>query len=223
MVERSSEPIRVALVNDYELVVAGLDHFFDSYPGVVQVVELAADVPVISDVDIALYDTFGHGSPRGEAMKQLIGNPQVAKSVVYTWVLDPQAIESSVTLGVNGYLSKGLTAREMVEALQRIHAGEIVISPVPHDKAPVVGGEWPGRSESLTAREAEIVSMIAQGYSNQEIADRAHLSINSVKSYIRNAYRKIGVTRRSQAVAWALDHGFTSRASRTVTEASVTG
>ena len=57
-------------------------------------------------------------------------------------------------------------------------------------------------------REAEIVALITQGLSNQEIADRSYLSINSVKTYIRTAYRKMGVERRSQAVLWGIQHGF---------------
>ena len=69
-------------------------------------------------------------------------------------------------------------------------------------------GVWPGQSQGLTARESEVLSLITQGLSNQEIADRCYLSINSVKTYIRTAYRKMGVTRRSQAVLWGLAHGF---------------
>ena len=203
--------IRVALVNDYELVVAGLGHFFDSYPEAIEVVQMSADAAVTSQVDIALYDTFGHGSPRVEAIDQLLANPHVAKTVVYTWVLDAELIDSSLRQGISGYLSKSMTARDMVEALRRIQEGEVVVSHSPSEKEPSVAGEWPGRAEALTAREAEIIAMIAQGYSNQEIAERTRLSINSVKSYIRNAYRKIGVSRRSQAVAWALDHGFVAR------------
>ena len=57
-----------------------------------------------------------------------------------------------------------------------------------------------GARAGLTAREAEVLALITQGLSNQEIAERSYLSINSVKTYIRTAYRKIGVTRRSQAV-----------------------
>ncbi len=53
-----------------------------------------------------------------------------------------------------------------------------------------------------------MLALITQGLSNQEIADQTYLSINSVKTYIRTAYRKIDVTRRSQAVAWGLKHGF---------------
>ena len=57
---------------------------------------------------------------------------------------------------------------------------------------------------------------MTQGLSNQEIADRVFLSINSVKSYIRNAYRKIGVERRAQAVVWAVENGFKPDTMRTV-------
>ena len=69
-------------------------------------------------------------------------------------------------------------------------------------------GQWPGRDHGLTAREAEVLALITQGLSNQEIADRTYLTINSVKTYIRTAYRKIGVTRRAQAVGWGMRHGF---------------
>lgn len=60
---------------------------------------------------------------------------------------------------------------------------------------------------ALSSRELHVLHLIAHGLSNQEIADAVFLSINSVKTYIRSAYRKIGVTRRAQAVVWALRHG----------------
>ncbi len=68
--------------------------------------------------------------------------------------------------------------------------------------------DWPGKAQGLTVRESEIVALITQGLSNQEIADRSYLSINSVKTYIRTAYRKMGVERRAQAVLWGIRHGF---------------
>ena len=71
-----------------------------------------------------------------------------------------------------------------------------------------IGGDWPGREEGLTAREAEVIALITQGLSNSDIASHSSLSINSVKSYIRSAYRKIGVTSRTNAVLWGVEHGF---------------
>ena len=79
-----------------------------------------------------------------------------------------------------------------------------------------VAGEWPGRSHGLTARESEVMALIAQGLTNQEIAERAYLSVNSVKTHIRSAYRKIGVERRSQAVLWATRNGFLPDHERTI-------
>ena len=58
----------------------------------------------------------------------------------------------------------------------------------------------------LSARESEVLALITQGYTNNDIAARSYLSINSVKSYIRSAYRKIGVERRSQAVRWGMEN-----------------
>ena len=68
--------------------------------------------------------------------------------------------------------------------------------------------DWPGRGAGLSAREAEIIALVARGLSNQQISDETYLSLNTVKTYIRTAYRKMGVTSRTQAVIWALDHGF---------------
>ena len=63
----------------------------------------------------------------------------------------------------------------------------------------------------LTDRELSILELVGSGVPNQDIADRLFLSVNTVKTYIRTAYRKIGVTRRAQAVRWAVHHGLTPR------------
>ena len=80
----------------------------------------------------------------------------------------------------------------------------------------VEGADWPGREIGLTQRESEVLALITQGLTNQEIADKAYISINSVKTYVRTAYRKIGVSRRAQAVSWGMDHGFRPQRARTV-------
>ena len=68
-------------------------------------------------------------------------------------------------------------------------------------------GRYPGvPGATLSARESEVLALIARGYSNKEIADELFLSINSIKSHIRSAYRRIGVERRTQAVLWAIEH-----------------
>ena len=202
-------PIRLALVNDYEVVVRGLAEMLRSYTDAFDIVELNADMPVQQVVDIALYDTFAQAQGDGEGVARLLANPRVDKLVVYSWNLQESLSASTMQRGVSGYLSKSLTASELTAALQQIARGETVISPDPAgSRAAVVGGDWPGRAEGLTAREAEVLALITQGMSNVDIATRTSLSINSIKSYIRSCYRKIGVSSRSQAVLWGATHGF---------------
>jgi len=197
----------VALVNDYEVVVQGLASMLRSYQDRVQVVELDTNRNVDRTVDIALLDTFANTHDDQEGVRMLVRNPLVAKVVVYSWSLDQGLIESALARGADGYVSKGLPAAQLVSALETVHAGgEPVHTGTARTR--IVAGDWPGREEGLTPRESEVLALIAQGLSNAEIADRAHLSINSVKSYIRSCYRRIGVTSRSHAVLWGIDHGF---------------
>jgi DNA-binding NarL/FixJ family response regulator len=129
--------------------------------------------------------------------------------VVYTWNFAPPLIEVALSKGASGYLSKTLPASALVDALERIHGGEVVVSPPPPRTCLSVGQNWPGRSEGLSERESEILALITQGKNNQEIAALTYLSANSVKTYIRSTYRKIGVQSRTQAVLWGVEHGFT--------------
>jgi NarL family two-component system response regulator LiaR len=203
----ASRPIHIAIVNDYEIVVAGVAAMLAPHHDRVAVVELDSSVPVISDVDVILYDTFGQVQGDGVDLEDLVHGSD-ARVVIFSWNLQPELVGRAIAKGASGYLSKGLAAEDVVRAIEEVHAGKIV---TPDDEGAVNGGaagDWPGREAGLTAREAEVLALITQGLSNQEIADKSYLSINSVKTYVRTAYRKIGVTRRAQAVVWGMQHGF---------------
>lgn len=205
---------RVAVMNDYEVVVLGVLGLLAPFEDQVRVVELDVDLPVSEPVDVALYDAFSMEGTHTQALDDIIANPMIERLVLYTWNLGRDIVEEALARGVRGILAKGLPATELVDALRRVHAGEVVVSPVPVDEQPLVPGDWPGRAEGLTAREAEVVALITQGLSNNDIATRCYLSINSVKSYIRSAYRTMGVSTRSQAVRWGIEHGVDSTPTR---------
>ncbi|MCE1178401.1 MAG: response regulator transcription factor [Micrococcales bacterium] len=204
------KPLTAALVNDYDLVVRGVAHMLDDYKDRVSVVELDAGTDVAEPVDIALYDSFAQAPFDAGDLADVLNNPKVRRVVVYTWNLQNDVIRIALEMGVDGYLSKTLPAEGLVKALERINAGERIVSRVQTqvEDDELVGGDWPGRAEGLTQRESEIIAHITQGLSNQQIASTCYLSINSVKSYIRSAYRKMGVASRSQAVLWGVEHGF---------------
>jgi DNA-binding NarL/FixJ family response regulator len=206
-------PLRLAIVDDYAVVIAGVASFLAAER--IEVVETGASKPVISDVDIVLFDTFAQIQGEGIDLEDFVRDSG-AKVVVYSWNLRPELIEQAIAAGASGYLSKVLTGPQIVAALERVMGGEIVILPGRSETSVDAAGDWPGRSAGLTPREAEILALITQGLTNQDIATRAFLSINSVKTYIRSAYRKINVTRRSQAVLWGVENGFKPDTLRTL-------
>jgi len=204
----SPGPIRVAVVNDYEIVVAGVAAMLEPHRERINIVELDSSLPVISDVDVILYDTFAAIQGDGVDLEDLVHGGD-ARVVIFSWNLEEQLVRKAIDRGASGYLSKGLDAEQVVAGIEAVHRGETVTPPESTMSADrEANGEWPGREFGLSAREAEVLALITQGLSNQEIAERTYLSINSVKTYIRTAYRKIDVTRRSQAVAWGMRHGF---------------
>src|SRR5215208_376358 len=206
-------PIRLAIVDDFAVVVAGVASLLAGER--IDVVETAASLPVISDVDIVLYDTFAQVQGQGVDLEDFLRDSG-AKVVIYSWNLQPRLIEQAMAGGASGYLSKVLTGPAIVAALERIMSGETVILAGDNETSVGGAGDWPGRSVGLSPREAEVVALIARGLTNQEIAELAHVSMISVKSYIRSAYRKMGVERRTQAIIWAMANGFQSDTERTV-------
>ena len=192
--------IRVAIVNDDELVMRGLAAML--HPR--EEFDLVTDLAARPAVDIVLIDPLVSG-PRDRTLQGLVADPHVAHVVVYTWNFQPWSAGEWIRQGATGYLSKGLTSASLVEALTAIRAGRVIVAPGRHGAT--LSADWAGQEEGLTEREAQVLSLIASGMSNLEVAEHIDLSVNSVKSYIRSCYRKIDAESRSQAVLWAVAHG----------------
>jgi NarL family two-component system response regulator LiaR len=209
------EPVRLAIVNDYEMVVSGLASMLEEHQDRVHVAEINAQTPVLSDVDVVLVDTFGQVPRDGGTLADLV-RECAAPVIIFSWDMPRETIVAALAAGAGGYLAKSLKAKEIVDALEAIRDGEIVVltDSLVDEPAGGWGVGWPGQEVGLTPRGAEVLAFITQGLSNQQIADNLYLSINSVKTYIRSAYRTIGVTSRPQAVRWGMEHGFGPRSMR---------
>ena len=179
----------------------------EPYQDQIEIVEvIVGESGECTPVDITLYDAFSQSQIDGSDVDDLLNDPAAGKVVVLTWNVNPTLVRLATDKGVSGYLSKSVDAAELAASLMRIHGGEVVITDQT-TRSSKVRGQWPGREYGLTAREAEVVSLVTQGLSNEAIAKQSFISINSVKSYIRTAYRKMGVTTRAQAVLWGVQHG----------------
>ena len=204
---RGVSPIRLTVVNDYAIITAGVAALLASHGDRVSVQQCVGSIPVRGSADVVLFDAFGAADPAQRLLRLIEATG--APVIVYSWVEGEQQIEAATSLGAAGFLPKSASADEILAAIEAVHDRR---------RAPALQGSrstairaWPGRDEGLSPREAEVLAYIAQGLSNQDIADRCYLSINSVKTYIRTTYQKIGVTSRSRAVIWAVQHGFLSQ------------
>lgn len=207
MSSSAGEPITLAIVNDYGVVVAGVAHLLEPFRDRIHVIELDASVPVAADVDVALYDTFARTEPDLAELRRLVENASVRRVIVFTWSFAQEQVDRAFEVGADGYLSKTASAEQIVDAVERTARGERVVIPAQGRSLSNPDLDWPGKWADLTAREAEVVALITQGRSNAEIAALLHLSVNTIKSTIRTAYRTIGVTNRVQAVLWGTANG----------------
>jgi two-component system, NarL family, response regulator LiaR len=202
--EAVRRPVRVALSNDYEIALLGLAQMLARHPDRVQIVDLTTLPKMPHEADIILYDTFGRLPDDDEKLRRII-KENAAKVVVYSWEAYPE--EAALRHGAAGYLHKGMNSDDLVARIVAIHEDHHP-SDVRNGDEPVLS--WPGQDLGLSERESEMLTFITRGLTNDEIARRAFLSINTVKTYIRTAYRKIGVETRPQAVAWGYQNGFQS-------------
>jgi DNA-binding NarL/FixJ family response regulator len=204
-----ADPITVALVDDYDVVLLGLAHMFDGYEERVRVVEIDSRESIKDPIDVVMYDSFAQPESDQDEIDALVRNPRAGRIVVYTLNFHPALIASAIDRGVNGYLSKAIPAAQLVEAIEAIYAGEQVINDATRRVRSVDALDWPGKARGITDRESEVLALITQGKSNADIAMLTYLSPNTIKSYIRSIYRKIEVASRTQAVLWGVAHGFT--------------
>ena len=205
----SQRPVRIAIVNDYELVVRGIAAMLEEFSDRVAVVEIDSRMPVMADVDVALYDTFGQAQGTTIDLEQVIAPGVETRLVVFSWNHSAAIIEDSFGSGVHGYIDKSVSAEQLVSLIERVAAGERV-RPEVDDADETIGdvGAWPGQDHGLSPREAEVLALICQGFSNEEICGRTYITVNTLKGYIRALYAKIGVEDRSNAILWGIDHGF---------------
>ena len=194
----TAERIRVAVANDYELVVAGLAAMLRPFADEVEVQDaVLVGEPIAEPVDVVLYDTFGRLDGTEKAVHELLETDQVGRVVVYTSTPRPAQTAAALEAGAAGVISKSRPAASVVEALKRINRGEPVID----DASGPQHVPWPGAGLGLTSRQSEVVALLLQGMTNAEIAEAMVIDINTVKTHLRHIYKALGARSRSQVLA----------------------
>jgi DNA-binding NarL/FixJ family response regulator len=194
-------PIAVGVYDEPELIVCGVDHMLSRSGRRADVVTIAPDSGLEGfEVDVLLCDPVGRAVQIEDYLGEITALT-VAPVLVFTWSSSPSSVRRSLATGACGFVSKGASSEALAAAVEAVGRGGTV--------APPAGlGTIPVGLAGLTAREAEVLDLICRGMSNLEIAEELYVSVNSVKTYVRQIYQKIGVARRAQAVAWGLANGF---------------
>lgn len=197
--------IRVAIVNDYEVIVRGLAAMLDQYSDRVEIVELEAGGLPRVPCDVALFDTFA-GRRHALARATEMVDAGTAKHVVlYTWDAAPAYSDDAARAGVSGVVLKTRSAETLVDSIERIAGGERV----GFDGAAGTNGATRTMIE-LSARESEVLALIALGLTNAAMGEELYLSTETVKTYVKRLYSKLGVHNRAQAAVIAGEYRLTS-------------
>jgi DNA-binding NarL/FixJ family response regulator len=189
--------VRVAVVSPQEVVMRGLTTMLADYPDRLVVTALPAVRSRAPGVDVILYDTLGLHLTDGSDLSFLLSETE-AEVLIFSRDMRPDLRAKAYSLGAHAWVSMSVHAGELVRSIEAVAAGKPIGEH--EDRLGTVAG--------LTTREVEVLALITQGLSNKDIADKLVVSVNTLKSHIRQAYRKIEVTTRSQAVSWAITHGF---------------
>jgi DNA-binding NarL/FixJ family response regulator len=210
-------PVRVLLADDQRVVREGLGTLLGLLAGI-EVVGTAADgnealaLAIRLRPDVVLMDLRMPRCDGIEATRRLREHDASIKVLVLTTYADDRSVIDALRAGARGYLTKDAGRAEIREALERVTRGQPAIDPAvqQHLLDAITGrADPPPCPGGLTAREAEVLSLIARGLSNAEIATQLGVSETTVKSHINHLFAKTGVRDRAQAVTYAYQHGLT--------------
>jgi len=212
--------IRVLVADDQRVVREGLSTLLGLLDGV-EVVGTAADGneavtrALQLRPDVVLMDLRMPHCDGVQATRLLRERDASIKVLMLTTYADDRSVIEALQAGARGYLTKDSGAEEIRQALLRVTSGQAAIDPaVQHhlvsaiaDGPQTVADSARRLPDGLTAREAQVLTLIASGLSNAEIADRLVVSETTVKSHINHLFAKTGVRDRAQAVSYAYRHG----------------
>lgn len=210
-----TKPIRVLIADDHPVVRRGLRTLLTSEPGVEPVGEAVDGVEAVLKVrslqpDVILLDMVMPRKNGLEAIKEIKQEYPEARILVLTSFAEDEKVFPAMKAGALGYLLKDSSPEELLEAIKNVYHGQSSLHPTIARK--LINelnrpSDLPPTETPLTEREVEVLKLVAQGLSNQEIADRLVLSEWTVRTHVRNILDKLHLANRTQAALYALKEG----------------
>ncbi|MCM3665280.1 response regulator transcription factor [Mesobacillus subterraneus] len=205
--------IKVVFVDDHEMVRIGVSSYLSAQPDIEVIgeadngktgVEMALELrPDIILMDLVMKEMDGI-----EATKQIIEKWPEAKIIIVTSFLDDEKVYPALEAGATSYMLKTSKASEIANAVRVTYSGQPVLEPEVTGKMMMKMRQKNNVEphEELTEREMEVLMLIAEGKTNQEIADELFIALKTVKTHVSNILSKLQVQDRTQAVIYAFRH-----------------
>ena len=205
--------IKVLLVDDHEMVRLGVSTYLSIQPDIEVVGEASDGQEGVEKAlslrpDVILMDLVMDNMDGITATKEILAQWPQAKILIVTSYIDDEKVFPAIQAGASGYLLKTSSAQEIAEAVRKSIVGERVIEEEVSEK--IQNQDYANQYflyEELTNREREVLDLIAQGKSNQEIAEILFITLKTVKTHVSNILAKLGVEDRTQAAIYAFKHG----------------
>ncbi|MCQ4204115.1 response regulator [Streptomyces sp. NPDC058783] len=211
-----ADAIKVLLVDDHQVVRRGLRTFLEVQDDIEVVGEAADGAEGVDRAqelkpDVILMDVKMPGMDGVDALRRLRELDNHARVLVVTSFTEQRTVVPALRAGAAGYVYKDVDPDALAGAIRSVHAGHILLQPEVAGAllSQEESGSGPGRAGSLTEREREVLSLIADGRSNREIARALVLSEKTVKTHVSNILMKLDLADRTQAALWAVRHGVT--------------
>jgi DNA-binding NarL/FixJ family response regulator len=212
--------IRVLLVDDHAVVLKGLHYFLGTQTGIELIGEASNGEEALQKVkellpDVVVMDLIMPVMNGIEATRQIKQLHPDVKVIVLTTFSDQDHVLPAIRAGANGYLLKDVQPEELVLAIRGAHSGQAQLHPritdqlMAHLAAPEPAVEGASCIDSLTAREREILLLLAEGKSNKEIAAQCHITEKTVKTHVSHVLSKLELSDRTQAAIYAVKKGLT--------------
>ncbi|WP_217585933.1 response regulator transcription factor [Lentibacillus saliphilus] len=205
--------IKVLFADDHEMVRIGVSSYLSTQPDIDVVAEAddggaAVERALELRPDVILMDLVMKEMDGIEATRQIISQWPEAKIIIVTSFLDDEKVYPALEAGATSYMLKTSKASEIAKAIRATYDGQSILEPEVAGKIMTNMRKQSNAPlhEQLTEREKEILLLIAQGYTNQDIADQLFIALKTVKVHVSNILGKLEVHDRTQAVIYAFKH-----------------